>query len=246
MKQLRASGGIWFGKPDGNTVIDPGPGSLVRICQAFPPLDPETIQAILVTHKHIDHSTDLNVLTEAMTGGGFKDNGTVLLPGDMMDEHQTYLLDYLRKKVNHLHVWREGEIYDLPGGGTVEPVRLRHHRVECYGFIHRHDEFPPIGFISDTALDEEWLQRFRGCELIVANMTLPRPRPSIEHLSPSEIDRIIEVVAPKRLILTHLGRGVLREGPEMIAARLSRPMTNVIAARDGMVVDLQSLDLRFS
>lgn len=246
MKQLRASGGIWLGKPGGNTVIDPGPGSLVRICQAFPPLDPETIQAILVTHKHIDHSTDLNVLTEAMTGGGFHNNGTVILPSDMMDDHQVYLLDYLRKKVNHLHTWKDGGTYDLPGGGTVESVRLRHHGVECFGFIHRHGDFPTLGLISDTALDEDWLLRFKGCELLIANMTLTRPRAPIEHLSPREIDRIIEVVAPKRLILTHLGRGVLREGPEMIAAKLSRPTTNVIAARDGMVVDLQSLDLKFS
>lgn len=237
---------MWLGKPDGNLVIDPGPGSLVRICQAFPPLDPQTIQAILVTHKHIDHSTDLNVLSEAMTGGGFKNNGTVVLPGDMINGPEVYLLEYLRKKINHLQTWEDGKTYDLPGGGTVEAVELRHHRVECFGFILRHTEFPPVGFISDTALDEAWLERFCGCQLIVANMTLTHPRPGIEHLSPQEIDRIIEVAVPRRLILTHLGRGVLREGPEMIAAKLSRSQTNVIAAKDGMIVDLRSLDLLFT
>lgn len=246
MRQLRASGGIWLGQPAGNTLIDPGPGSLVRICQAFPPLDPESLQAILVSHKHIDHSTDLNVMTEAMTGGGFRDNGTLILPDDMLNGPEIYLLGYLRRKLNHLHIWEDGKSYTLPGGASVEAVRLRHHGVACFGFILRHAAYPQIGFISDTALEESWLPRFAGCELIIANMTLTRPRAKIEHLSPVEIDLIIRGIQPRRLILTHLGRGVLREGPEQIAAGLSRPTTNVIAARDGMVIDLQSLDLTFS
>ncbi len=246
MRQLRASGGIWVGNPEGNSLIDPGPGSLVRICQAFPPLDPESLQAILVTHKHIDHSTDLNVMTEAMTGGGFRNNGTVILPPDMIDGNEVYLLDYLRRKINHLHVWTDKDIFNISGGASIEAVRLRHHGVHCYGFIMRHQAFPPVGIISDTALDEDWPERFEDCELLVVNMTLTRPRANIEHLSPVEVATLIERLHPRRIILTHLGRGVLREGPEKLAARLSRPTTNVIAARDGMIVDLQSLDLKFS
>ena len=80
IKQLRSSGGLWLNLEDTRILIDPGPGSLVRCLKSRPRLDPTQLDAIILTHKHLDHSGDVNVMIEAMTGGGFKKKGSFFCP----------------------------------------------------------------------------------------------------------------------------------------------------------------------
>lgn len=242
MRQLRASGGLWIGLGDNSFVIDPGPGSLVRICEAQPPLDAMALSAILLTHRHIDHSTDLNVLTEAMTEGGFRNQGHVVLPEDAVASPCCYLLPYLKEKIEALHVWKEGEAVTLPGKVTVRPVRLTHHRVDCFGFVLESPGMAPFGLISDARFEERWLDFYRDCPLLVVNMTLPHRCEGIDHLCPADVARIIATLEPRQILLTHLGRGVLMNGAEEVAAGLTTGGTRVIAARDGMVIDLETYE----
>ena len=80
IKQLRASGGTWIRAGGVNVLIDPGPGSIVRCAASKPKLDPSSLDAIILTHRHLDHSNDVNVMIEAMTEGGFKKKGSLFLP----------------------------------------------------------------------------------------------------------------------------------------------------------------------
>ena len=71
-KQLRASGGMWYSLDGYNVLVDPGPGCLVRCISSKPKMDPMKLDAIILTHRHLDHAADVNVMIEAMTEGGFK------------------------------------------------------------------------------------------------------------------------------------------------------------------------------
>ena len=84
MKQLRSSGGVWLSDGKSHLYMDPGPGALVRCLNTKPKLDPSTLDGILLTHKHLDHSSDINVMIEAMTDGGFKKRGVLFAPGDAL------------------------------------------------------------------------------------------------------------------------------------------------------------------
>jgi len=70
IKQVRKSGGLWLTLDDTNVLIDPGPGSLIRCLSSKPKLNPMDLDGIILTHRHIDHSNDINIIIEAMTNGG--------------------------------------------------------------------------------------------------------------------------------------------------------------------------------
>ena len=63
-KQLRSSGGLWLTVDDTNVLIDPGPGSLVRCLASRPKLNPMDLDGIILTHRHLDHSNDINIIME--------------------------------------------------------------------------------------------------------------------------------------------------------------------------------------
>jgi ribonuclease BN (tRNA processing enzyme) len=65
-KQIRASGGIWMRFGDTQIHVDPGPGALVRALSAVPPCEPPLLDAIVLSHKHLDHAGDVNVMVEAV------------------------------------------------------------------------------------------------------------------------------------------------------------------------------------
>ena len=71
-KQLRASGGMWYSLDGYNVLVDPGPGCLVRCISSRPKMDPMKLDAIILTHRHLDHAADVNVMIEAMTEGDLK------------------------------------------------------------------------------------------------------------------------------------------------------------------------------
>ena len=64
MKKLRASGGVWLSVGKTNLHIDPGPGALVRCLKSKPKLEPSTLDGILLTRRHLDHSGDVNVMMD--------------------------------------------------------------------------------------------------------------------------------------------------------------------------------------
>src|ERR1700692_4295419 len=58
--------------------VDPGPGALVRALSALPPCEPLELDAIALSHKHLDHAGDVNAMIEAMTQGGWRRRGALL------------------------------------------------------------------------------------------------------------------------------------------------------------------------
>jgi ribonuclease BN (tRNA processing enzyme) len=91
--QLLESGGAWLSLYGKEFLLDPGPGSLVKAIKRK--LDPAGLDAIILSHKHIDHSVDVNIMIEAMTQGGFKHRGNVFAPYDALNG-EPVILPYIR------------------------------------------------------------------------------------------------------------------------------------------------------
>ncbi len=219
--------------------VDPGPGALVRMCVLRPLVDPNHISGMLLTHRHIDHSGDCNSLAEAMTEGGRRPGILTALPSDAIDD-EPVLYRNLRDRFLQLVRWSDLNPVQSPGG-TVRPISLRHHGVECYGLRFDGSGIPKLGLISDTAYLPKLERFFHDREVIVANVTLLENRPPIQHLSVPDMARFLRQVYPKLLVMTHLGTSILKNDPEALATQLCTEDTTVIAATDGMILDLNHL-----
>jgi len=239
-KQLRASGGVWLSVGNTNLYVDPGPGALVRCLNSKPRLDPSTLNGILLTHKHLDHSGDVNVMIEAMTGGGFKRRGVLFAPTDALEEDPV-VFKYVMGYVEKIEVLRENSEYQI--GDIRFSTAWRHqHRVETYG-LNLKTSPRTISFITDTKFFPEIPNLYRG-EILVIHVVRLKPigDEPIEHLSIEDVKSILKKAKPRLTILTHFGMTMIKAKPWMVAAELEKELgLKVIAASDGMKIDLEEV-----
>src|SRR5207237_8247765 len=93
-KQVAASGGLFLEDGQARISLDPGPGAVVAYAQRK--VDLTTLDAIVVSHRHLDHAGDVNVMVEAMTDGGFAHRGSLFCPSDALGDDPV-VLKYLRR-----------------------------------------------------------------------------------------------------------------------------------------------------
>lgn len=235
MKQLRASGGLWLTLDGTHVLIDPGPGALLRCLSSRPKLDPQDLEGIILTHRHLDHSNDINIMIEAMTNGGFKKKGIVFAPNDAL-QGDPVILHYAREQVNQIEILKEKGRYYLGNISFETPKRLKH-GVETYG-LNIKGKHSTISLISDTDFFPGLASFFTG-NILIINVVMLEDRINIEHLSLPEAECIIEENKPRLAILTHFGMGMVKAKPWEIAEHLTTKLgVDVIAARDGMQIDI--------
>ena len=234
--QIRATGGLWLNYKDTNLYVDPGPGAIVRLRALEEGLDPSSLDGMLITHKHLDHANDVNIMIEAMTDGGFKKRGTLFCPEDAVDG-DTVVLKYVRKYLNHIVFLQEKESYSLKDIRFTTPVR-HIHPVETYGTMFHLNK--TIGLISDTRYFDG-LPGFYRADYLIVNVLRVAPiekQEIVEHLAVDDFVKIVEQVRPEIAVMSHFGMSMIREEPDRVAERLSKKTgINVIAAYDGMKLE---------
>ncbi|HDM25576.1 MBL fold hydrolase [Euryarchaeota archaeon ex4484_162] len=241
MKQLRASGGLWVNIDETNILVDPGPGCLVKCNSSKPRLDPMDLDAIILTHRHLDHSNDVNIMVEAMTNGGFKRKGELYAPRDALEGNDPVVLKYVRNMVSNVKVLHEKENYHVRNVVFETPVK-HVHGVETYGLNFKNKTGENIlSLISDTRYFNG-LERFYTGDIVIINVVRFKPMKNLDHLCLADAERIIRKNKPRLTVLTHFGMTMLREKPWELAKSLSKKLgVKVVAASDGMTIDLENI-----
>ena len=236
-RQLAASGGLWLNLNGTEILVDPGPGSLVQSTKRK--LRADKLSAIILSHRHLDHSADVNVMVEAMTNGGFNQHGWFFAPADALED-EPVIFSYLKNYIEGVRILKEGESYSI--GKVTFNTPVRHiHPVETYGVVFQTSGHT-FAYIADTRYFDSLCQSYDS-ELLIINVVLVEPKPPIDHLSLPDAEHIIKEIKPKVAILNHYGMGVWQAKPWEIAQRLSQQTgVRVIAARDGMKFDLSQLE----
>jgi ribonuclease BN (tRNA processing enzyme) len=236
-KQLAASGGMWLNLNGTQILIDPGPGCIIQTTKRK--LNAEKLSAIIISHRHLDHSGDANVMVEAMTGGGFRRHGKVFLPADALGP-EPVVFSYLKSYVEGITVLEAEKTYET--GNISFKTSVRHmHPVETYGMMFT-TEGLRIGYIADTLYFPGLAASYAGSDLIIVNMVLTQPRPPVQHLSVADTEVLIGEIKPQAAIISHFGMHVWQARPWLVAEEMSQKTgVRVIAARDGMKFDLTQL-----
>jgi ribonuclease BN (tRNA processing enzyme) len=236
-RQFLASGGAWLNLSNTQILFDPGPGSLVQATKRK--FDATKLDAIILSHRHLDHSGDINIMIEAMTAGGIKKRGTVFAPADALTQDPV-IFAYLQSYPQSIQTLTEGGSYMINDVSLKIPIRHKH-PVETYGFIFQTPRHT-FSWITDTRYFDDLAKHYEG-DLLVINVVRLNLGAPIDHLSLPEAKSIIEELKPKIAILTHFGMTMWRAKPWELARKLTEETgISVIAARDGLKFDLAQLE----
>lgn len=245
-RQIRASGGMWWRFGHTQIHVDPGPGALVRALSQVPPCEPARLDAIVLSHKHLDHSGDVNVMIEAMSQGGWRPRGMVLAPLDAF-EGEPVIFPYLRRFIPRIeHLREHGGPYTV---GEVE-IRgsIRHnHAVETYGLHVRHPREDGselrVSYLPCTRFFDGLIEDYRAQrpDALIVNVLRYEDSMDVDHLTFAQACEVIGAVRPRVAVLTHFGTRMLEQDPRVLARDLEdRLGLRVHAAADGWTLDVET------
>lgn len=236
-RQLRSSAGVFIQCNNKKIILDPGPGTLVKLAHSRPRIDVNALDAIILTHAHIDHSNDVNVLIDGMTDGGLHKKGALFAPRECLEGENAVVLKYLRGFLEEIQILQEKQAYSVPG--ISFSTSCRHlHGVETYGIIFDMSG-SKVSFMVDTKFFPELLDSYKDSDILIINVVLRQSHERIYHLSIEDVRELLGQLKPRKAILTHFGMPVLEGKPWELAAQLTRDLgITVVAANDGMTVCL--------
>jgi phosphoribosyl 1,2-cyclic phosphodiesterase len=240
--QSRHSGGLVWTLAGATVWVDPGPGALVRALAARPKVDPAKVDALVVTHRHLDHCGDATAVVEAMTRGGFGPRGLLVAPHDAL-EVEPVVFRYAQAFVARRELLAEGSRHVVGGELVLEGALAHDHGVETYGYRLRAPGFT-AGHVIDTFWSDALPAAYAGVDLLLVNTTrLAGGDRRYLHLGADDAERLVASVRPRLAVLTHLGMQLPPARADE-AARAIQERTGVptVAARDGWLLDLGDLE----
>jgi ribonuclease BN (tRNA processing enzyme) len=201
------------------------------------------ITHVAITHFHPDHTLDLTTLFFAWKYGTLPPRSaplTVLGPvgtAQLLEHFAVIYGETLRAPGFPLTV-RElapGERADLGDGVTLQAHKVPHTAESVAYSVERGDA--RLVFTGDTGFDTAVAEWALGCDVLLAECSLPESLAVPTHLTPAQVGVLAEVAEPKRLVLTHFYPPVLEEDiREIIALRYSG---EVELAVDGWSTDIE-------
>jgi ribonuclease BN (tRNA processing enzyme) len=205
----------------GRLLLDCGPGVLGKLREASEDGWPD-IDAIVVTHWHLDHWGDLVPWVWGSMAG----------PGKNRKKPQLWLPPEGRERLRELgsqlgweDMWETAyELYDYEeadpfeaAGFTIFALRLPHYTLRTYG-LRVTNGTRTLAYSGDSGPSERLAELAHGVDLFVCEATLLRgeldgqPR---GHLSIDEADAAFKASGAKRLLVTHRPRELPAPGYEL-------------------------------
>jgi phosphoribosyl 1,2-cyclic phosphodiesterase len=237
--QRRRTAGIRIVNRDVNLHLDPGPGALVHSISEG--LDPQKLNAVLVSHCHPDHYTDAEVLIEAMTRGGTRRRGLLGAAVSVLNGSsncEASISKYHQGMPERRIEAEPGTKFEV-GSLTVSATEARHTDPDAVGFRFGTAEFGDFAYTSDTEYYKDIARYYQDLRILILCTMRPSGNPWKGHMTTDDATKIIQETRPEQVFLTHLGMKMLLEGPAK-EAKLIQEKTGVptTAAADGMVVSL--------
>ncbi|MCW1301245.1 MAG: MBL fold metallo-hydrolase [Candidatus Nanoarchaeia archaeon] len=239
--QKRATGGFVIKEENFQIHVDPGPGALIRCIQNH--IDVSKTKYLFLSHAHFEHVAGTWEIVEAMSGGGLRKGGSILMNkscafGARGEEIFSPILQEYWKNFLEIKVLEAGEEIDFPEF-SIKTCRAIHEDPYAIGAIFKFKSIT-IGYTGDTMFSKEIAESYRGCDLLILNVLRPNNFKLKMHMCTIEAIEFLKYSEVKNAILQHFGMKMLRVGPEREALFIKQATgKNVIAATDNLRVDLR-------
>jgi ribonuclease BN (tRNA processing enzyme) len=215
----RAAAGLLLRHEDCSVVLDLGPGTLSNLQRHLPH---ERLDALLVTHEHLDHCLDLAPLTVARV---FHPDPLKPLPLYAPDG----VFDRIAALEDEEGVAEMRELFDVqtiePGGDfEVGPLhvttRLLPHMVPNAG-MRIEAGGKTVVYTGDTGPSDELVALARDADLLVAESSWLEPRQDLGpiHLTARQAGEHAAGAGAGSLLLTHLWPGLDRDRAHIDASQ---------------------------
>jgi len=217
-----------------NIYIDPGPG-VVEDARKYQ-IKLNKIDAVFVSHPHIDHANDMNVLIEAMTNATENKRGILFAPETVLSSSKNFgisLSNYHRSLLDDVFVLKPKRKVKLENL-TLTATKAKHDNTKGIGFVLEMDG-KRIGYTGDTEYFKGISDQYRELDLFIINI-LRAENKWKGHLDKYSALQLINEAKPKTAILTRFGGEYIRTSAESVAKWIEKESKiNTIASYDGMV-----------
>lgn len=244
-RQTLATGGFRVHAKEFKMHVDPGPGALVKTFQHK--LDPVHLNAIFVSHAHVDHCNDAGVLVEAMTFGMYSKKKGLLLASECVLEGgkefdkqiDRYFLGMLEKAI----AVKPGQAAPMGKHGKITGLATKHEDPTAIGFKLEADGLT-LAYTADTENFEGMARQWESSDFVVVNCLRPDRDRFPFHLSTDEVIEAVNSLArkPTGVFLSHAGEKMIRAGREAQRAKAEQATgVRFFTAEEGLRADLSEL-----
>lgn len=185
--------------------LDFGQGNLLNMAKVG--IDWRTFDAILISHIHPDHVSDLTQYLQALTVtnmlGEYDGNIDIYGPHGFKD-----YFDYYRKSV--ITQWEViPEIHELHEEEfTIGDIHIKtlpmDHNIDCAGY-RLEANGKTICYTGDTGPNDNLTELAQNADILLAECANDDSTndPSLKHLSPKQIAELVTQAKVKKVVLTH-------------------------------------------
>jgi ribonuclease BN (tRNA processing enzyme) len=233
--------GLLLEAGDDSLLVDCGSGVLHGLQRTD--VGYEGIDAVLLSHHHLDHVSDLDVLLKARWLAGATELTVAGPPGTeefvegLFDLHE-YMQDRLDLTVRDV----EGS-FSL-AGFDVDSMDVRH-SMQCFAYRLRHGgDGPPFVFSGDTEAFPELVEFADGAAVLAHDCSFPDDVDVSNHPTPSQLGAALAAADADlgRVYLTHLYPHTEGRHEEMLESTETHYDGDVRVADDELSVTLDERD----
>lgn len=199
-KVNEASSGYLLEQADFKILLDCGSGVLSKL-QNF--INPEELDAVILSHYHSDHIADIGVLQHARLIQGFLGKNTATLPIYGHNENDQEFSNLTYKEIT------QGVAYVPSETSTIGPFTVRFlrtvHPVPCYAMRIESDEGVLV-YTADTAFKEELIDFSKDADVLLCecNFYGSQDGTGAGHMTSFNAGTLAAKANVKKLVLTHL------------------------------------------
>jgi len=243
MFQARSTGGFLLCDDKTRIHLDPGPGALTNMCLIR--YDLRTTDAVMVSHSHPDHYSDVEVVIEGMTYGGWKKRGSLYGSVSVMEGYQGLgpcISAYHRNLPAKRYTMRPGDSYTI-GNIIIDITKAEHNDPTAVGYRCRTKD-GIFSYVTDTSYSDEIADQYKGSKVLFLPVTTPDDKRIKGHLCTDDAISFAQRIRPELCVLIHLGIVMLKADPVRQASVIQeRTGVKTLCGQDLWVIDMHDMSV---